>query len=165
MARRCKDYIAGGEASGLCPEDFDPRVLAAGTRVELEHTGDWRKAREIAMDHIIEARKRTRQGKWTSDYYRELAKMEARVAANAGRQLAQLGSPVGVALANPDDNALTATWAVVSAASAGASAYHGYKRNDSVGWAIVWGLLGGAFPVITPAIALAQGFGKPKQSP
>jgi hypothetical protein len=43
-----------------------------------------------------------------------------------------------------------------------ASAYHGYKRNDSVGWAIVWGGLGAIFPVLTPAIALAQGFGKSK---
>lgn len=50
----------------------------------------------------------------------------------------------------------------LSLASAGASAYHGYKRNDSVGWAVAWGLLGGIFPVITPAIALAQGFGKRK---
>lgn len=44
------------------------------------------------------------------------------------------------------------------------SAYHGYKRNNgSVGWAIGWGLLGGLFPVITPAIAFAEGFGKPKK--
>jgi len=51
---------------------------------------------------------------------------------------------------------------VVSMASAGASAYHGYKRNrGSVGWAIGWGVLGAIFPIITPAVALAQGFGKP----
>lgn len=53
-------------------------------------------------------------------------------------------------------------WDLLSIASGAASAYHGYKRNDSVGWAIVWGLLGGVFPVITPAIAWAQGFGKKK---
>jgi len=39
-------------------------------------------------------------------------------------------------------------------------AYHGYKRNDSIGWAIGWGLLGGAFPFITIPVSLAQGFGK-----
>lgn len=50
----------------------------------------------------------------------------------------------------------------LSALSAGASAFHGYRRNrGSLGWAIGWGLLGGMFPVITPAVALAQGFGKP----
>ena len=50
----------------------------------------------------------------------------------------------------------------LSALSAGASAFHGYRRNrGSLGWAIAWGLLGGVFPVITPAVALAQGFGKP----
>lgn len=51
-------------------------------------------------------------------------------------------------------------WALTSTASMAASAYHGYKRNKSIGWAVVWGLLGGIFPVITPVIAVAQGFGK-----
>ena len=54
-------------------------------------------------------------------------------------------------------------WAIASVLSVGASAYHGYRRNDSVGWAIWWGLMGGIFPVVTPAIALAQGFGQPKR--
>ena len=40
-------------------------------------------------------------------------------------------------------------------------AYHGYKRDDSVGWAIGWALLGGAFWPLTIPIMLAQGFGKP----
>jgi hypothetical protein len=69
------------------------------------------------------------------------------------------------ALGNPELGAWTTFWMLAGVVSGGLCAYHGYKRNDSVGWAIVWGLLGGAFPVITPAIALAQGFGKPKQSP
>lgn len=51
-------------------------------------------------------------------------------------------------------------WWILSAASVGLSAYHGYRRNNSVGWAIVWGLLGGIFPIITPAVAFAQGFGR-----
>lgn len=50
--------------------------------------------------------------------------------------------------------------AVVSTASMAVSAYHGYKRNNSIGWAIMWGFCGGLFPVITPIIAYAQGFGK-----
>jgi hypothetical protein len=50
---------------------------------------------------------------------------------------------------------------VLSATSGAACAFHGYKRNRSVGWAVAWGLLGGAFPIITPVIAVAQGFGKP----
>ncbi len=45
-------------------------------------------------------------------------------------------------------------------ASSAASAYHGYKRNNSTGWAIWWGVMGAIFPIITPAIAVAQGFGK-----
>jgi len=52
---------------------------------------------------------------------------------------------------------------VLDIASIGASAFHGYRRhNGSVGAAIGWGLLGGLFPVITPAVAFAQGFGQPK---
>lgn len=53
-------------------------------------------------------------------------------------------------------------WSWLSLASSGASAYHGYKRNQSIGWAVAWGLLGAAFPIIVPAVGLAQGFGKKK---
>lgn len=48
----------------------------------------------------------------------------------------------------------------LSTAGMAAGAYHGYKRNDSVGWAIGWGLLGAMFPFITIPVSLAQGFGK-----
>jgi hypothetical protein len=51
-------------------------------------------------------------------------------------------------------------WTLLSMASAGASAFHGYRRNQSVGWAVAWGAAGAVFPVITPAIAVAQGFGE-----
>lgn len=51
-------------------------------------------------------------------------------------------------------------WEVLAVASAGASVYHGYRRNQSIGWALWWGFIGGIFPVVTPAIAIAQGFGK-----
>jgi hypothetical protein len=51
-------------------------------------------------------------------------------------------------------------WKYVAPLSALACAYHGYKRNDSIGWALWWGLVG-SMP-ITPVIALAQGFGKRK---
>lgn len=50
----------------------------------------------------------------------------------------------------------------ISTASMAASAYHGYRRNQSVGWALAWGAAGALFPVITPVIAVAQGFGKRK---
>jgi hypothetical protein len=41
--------------------------------------------------------------------------------------------------------------------------YHGYRRNDSILWALVWGVLGGAVPIIGWPVALAQGFGDPKR--
>jgi hypothetical protein len=55
-------------------------------------------------------------------------------------------------------------WGVASTVSTGLGAYHGYKRNSSIGWAIWWGLMGGIFPIVTPAIAFAQGFGKPRHA-
>ncbi len=55
-------------------------------------------------------------------------------------------------------------WGVLSTASFAASVYHGYKRNDSLGWGIWWGFMGALFPVITPTIAVAQGFGQRKKN-
>lgn len=48
----------------------------------------------------------------------------------------------------------------LSAVGAGLGAYHGYKRNESIGWAVGWGLLGGMFPILTTAVAFGQGFGE-----
>jgi hypothetical protein len=50
----------------------------------------------------------------------------------------------------------------LSVAGTAIGAYHGYKRNNSVGWAIGWAVLGGMFPVITSAVAFAQGISKRK---
>ena len=45
--------------------------------------------------------------------------------------------------------------------SAGFSGYHGYKRNhDSVGFGFAWALAGTLLPIITPAVAVAQGYAK-----
>ena len=51
--------------------------------------------------------------------------------------------------------------ALASSAAGLAGAYHGYKRNDSIGWAIGWSLLASAFWPIAVPIMIAQGFGKP----
>lgn len=50
-------------------------------------------------------------------------------------------------------------WGLTLGGSA-AGAYHGYKRNNSIGWALVWSFMGGLLPVITLSVAAAQGFGK-----
>jgi len=55
-------------------------------------------------------------------------------------------------------------WNVLSVASMGVSVYHGYKRNNSIGWALMWGLAAVVLPVVTPVVAVAQGFGKRKAS-
>ncbi len=46
--------------------------------------------------------------------------------------------------------------------SVGLSAYHGYRRGGALS-AFGWGLLGFIFPIITPAVAFAQGYGKRKR--
>ena len=46
--------LAGGIAAGMKPSQFDPRELARGTKVELEHTSDPKVAQRIAMDHLAE---------------------------------------------------------------------------------------------------------------
>lgn len=58
--------------------------------------------------------------------------------------------------------AVSSALSLVPLAIAGAAAYHGYKRTNSVGWAVGWFLLARLSPVITGAVAIAQGFGKRK---
>lgn len=54
--------------------------------------------------------------------------------------------------------------AVIQIASTALSAYHGYKRNDdSASWAAVWGLFGFVAPIITPIVAVIQGYAEPKR--
>lgn len=50
---------------------------------------------------------------------------------------------------------------VAGTAASAALAYHGYKRNNSVGWAVGWFFLGAFWPISLP-VALAQGFAKPR---
>jgi len=69
----------------------------------------------------------------------------------------------GAGLQGISDNPVVNTiWTLASIAGGAASAYHGYKRNHSVGWAVWWGFWGSLLPVFTPIIAYAQGFGKKK---
>jgi hypothetical protein len=49
-----KDEISGGLADKKSPKDFDPKALAKGIKVEMEHTNDKHIATEIAMDHLTE---------------------------------------------------------------------------------------------------------------
>lgn len=54
MINEYEDIIPGGLADAFSPNDFDPKQLKAGIKVELEHTNDPKIAREIAMDHLTE---------------------------------------------------------------------------------------------------------------
>jgi hypothetical protein len=52
-------------------------------------------------------------------------------------------------------------WTAITAASIFLSAIHGTRRNNSVVMGVVWGAAAAFAPVIVPAIAVGQGFGKP----
>lgn len=49
-----KQKLTGGLADKKKPSDFDSKALQAGVKVEMEHTDDPNKAKEIAMDHLTE---------------------------------------------------------------------------------------------------------------
>lgn len=80
------------------------------------------------------------------------------VAYNGGR----LRQPLGHTAYHQVGEISEATGKLIGWAAVGAGAYHGYRRNQSIGWAIGWAVLAGFFPVITTAVAVAQGFGKRK---
>ena len=113
--------------------------LDVGERIELEHTRSRGVARTIAKHHLHES----------PHYYRELVKLERRL---------HIQNPPALANLTYDDG--VSVWYALSVASSGLCAYHGYKRNDSLIWGVVWAVAGAALPVVAPAIALAQGFGK-----
>ena len=60
------DQLPGGLADQRTPEDFDPRQLSRGMKVEQEHTNDPHVQQEITMDHLVE----------DPNYYPKLTRME-----------------------------------------------------------------------------------------
>lgn len=62
------------------------------------------------------------------------------------------------------DDQWASFWDVLSVTGTLTGAYHGYVRNNSVGWAIGWAIMGGLFPYITIPVSLAQGFGQRKRA-
>jgi hypothetical protein len=67
MDRRIsKELIPDGRAADQPDSDFDPKQLAQGIQVEMEHTRNKALAKEIAKDHLAEI----------PDYYTKLIEME-----------------------------------------------------------------------------------------
>ena len=62
------DKIPGGVGDKAKPSDVDPKQLAKGVKVEMEHTDDKALAREIALDHLSES--------GNADYYDRLETIE-----------------------------------------------------------------------------------------
>lgn len=71
LFKRWHDRIPGGLADKKKPQDFAPKALVQGQKVESEHTSSPAIATEIAMDHLTEDPK----------YYPKLEKMEAKTGA------------------------------------------------------------------------------------
>jgi len=87
----------------------------------------------------------------------------ARLSMKNGHLMESTGACCGPCAQEGVSEVLTEAAPVIGLAGAAAATYHGYKRNQSVGWAVGWGVLGGFFPIITNVIAVAQGFGKKKK--
>jgi hypothetical protein len=66
VASKWKDQLAGSDNDNKKPSDFNKKDLEKGKNVELEHTNDPDKAKEIAIDHLDEHK----------DYYIGLEHME-----------------------------------------------------------------------------------------
>jgi hypothetical protein len=59
---------------------------------------------------------------------------------------------------------MTPTVGVLVLLSTAFSAYHGYRRNhESIPYGGLWGFFGAVFPVITPVVAVIQGYAKPEK--
>ena len=61
-----KDYFHGGKADNQPDEKYDSKQLRMGMNVEMEHTNNREKAKEITKDHLEEF----------DNYYTGLKKME-----------------------------------------------------------------------------------------
>lgn len=84
-----------------------------------------------------------------------------------GLGLQNLGQNADGLTPPPSGQPAVGTWgkamAVAGSVSVPVLAYHGYKRNNSWGWAVVWGLFGSWVWPITVPVAFAQGYAKPKK--
>lgn len=79
-----------------------------------------------------------------------------------GAPTAPASNPANVGFALGTQGASIA-WGSLATVSAVAGIYHGYRRNrGSLGWGLWWGLMGATFPLVSIAVAAAQGFGKPR---
>ncbi len=63
-----------------------------------------------------------------------------------------------------DDIVGVATGPIARTVGGIAATYHGYKRTGSIGWALLWGILGSSFPLVAVPLAVAQGFGHRKSA-
>lgn len=70
--------------------------------------------------------------------------------------------PMGHTAYNHVGDISDTVWSLTSTAAIGLAAFHGYKRNRSVGWAIGWAVAAAFAPIVTTAVAFAQGVGKRK---
>lgn len=58
------EKLDGGLSDGIPDSKFDKKQLESGIKIEMEHTDDKEKAKEIAKDHLVE----------DPDYYVKLLK-------------------------------------------------------------------------------------------
>lgn len=126
--RKSHDRIPGGLADDKPDTDFDPEDLAAGIRVEMEHTSIRSMAKEIAKDHLSE----------DPDYYRKLRRIEKAMPGVQPKRLVlkqTSGAPSKpVAPSNPS-----------APIQASANTFYGGTRPHGGGWMPIPGSKHGGF--------------------
>lgn len=80
-------------------------------------------------------------------------------------QLAPVSPTLTMAIrpAGQADAPLSTVSIAIVTTSVALAAYHGYKRNQSIAWALWWAFAASLLPVVVPAIAIAQGYGQPSR--
>ena len=54
IAEVVQDKLPGGLGDGVSRQEFCPKQVSKGIKVEMEHTNDLTLAEEIAKDHLME---------------------------------------------------------------------------------------------------------------
>ena len=137
-------------------------------------------ASEDELDAIAKRLKSSTEGEFPSDAVREISAAMSILPSDEQKSLAEkllaLGVPAEVVRASltsgqakavsvfvePKWRKYAPLYGWLATASVAANTYHGYRRNKSLPWALWWGLMGAAFPVLSTSVAFAQGFGERK---
>lgn len=89
LASKYSRFALGGKSKGKMPKGVNPKEVAEGTKVEMEHTDNKEDARKITADHLAEV-KDISKSKKPVGYYPPLAKMEDSIKEKVAKVLSSM---------------------------------------------------------------------------